>query len=126
MIEARLVTLAKRLDDLEVRSIRADGASVTVGSGVECAAVAQTTRELLQRRFDIIERRVELLARTFSDADMQRLLAGVRARMAAADIALQRSTPESMARAAAALEEAESSLNTLQGGRTRHAGGRNH
>ena len=88
--------------------------------------MAQTTRELLQRRFDIIERRVELLERTFSDEYLQGLLVGVRARMAAADVALERSSPESMARAAAALEEAENSLNTLQGGRTKHAGGRNH
>jgi hypothetical protein len=75
-----------------------------------------STGEFLRRRLDNIERRVELLARTFGDVDLGRLLAGVRNHLAGAVLALEQSGLASMAQAAAALEEAESSLNTLASG----------
>jgi hypothetical protein len=75
-----------------------------------------STGEFLRRRLDNIERRVELLARTFGDVDLGRLLVRVRNHLAAAVLALQQSGLASLAQAAAALEEAESSLNTLGSG----------
>jgi hypothetical protein len=89
----------------------------TVGSRIPAAmGSSPATVESLRRRLESIERRVELLARTFGDVDLGRLLARVRDHLAAAVLALQQSSLASMAQAAAALEEAESSLNTLGSG----------
>lgn len=75
-----------------------------------------SSRKVLDRRLDELERRVDVLARTFSDPDLRRRLDTLRRSLAAAAITLQRATPTQCVSVASLLDEAEKNLSDLVAG----------
>jgi hypothetical protein len=76
-------------------------------------SLAPFSRRVLDRRLDALERRVDVLASTFSDPELQRRFETLRRSLAAASTTLHRATPTQCATVASLLDDIEGSLSRL-------------